>query len=137
MLFNPFSFRRLHAGDQFKITEFKIGIVKSNFIIAFCRILMPQAEISMHVSSHNESENRVTWEVDNIDGDSIWMTNLEPHLFNESGNFFGFVYWPITAKYLSAGDQMNVEAFKDGYYYFKITEMFSGDVLFESDLVKY
>ena len=137
ILLNPFSIRNLYWGDQIKITQFKIGIVASNFIIAFCRIFMPQAEISMQVSSHNESENLVIWEVDDINGDPIWMSNLVPSLFNESGDFFSFIYEPVIDKYLSVGDQIKVTAEEDGYYYFKITERVSGDILFESDLVKY
>jgi hypothetical protein len=104
---------------------------------------MPQADISMHILSQNDTENEVTWIVDGINGDKIWDKNIVCELYNESGKqsfdcrWFNFNETYRFGGYLSVGDQITIHSYTDGYYKVKFIETVSQDVLFESPLVKY
>ena len=133
----PFRHGRLYF-ERIRIKHF-IGIKTSKLIVGLCRIYMPKAEILMHVSSHNDSENQVFWQIDEINGDSIWWRNLDIDLFDESGESYLIAYGPVEGdEYLRVGEKIHVHCKEgDGYYYTRFTERVSGDVLFESGLVKY
>lgn len=122
----------IRHGKKIKISEGEIGIITDNFIFAFCRIFMTRAQISMDVVSHDEQGNKVTWEVTEITGDSIWENNMCVYL-----NCPEFMYRSSRGKYLTAGDQIEVTAPEDGIYYLSIVECISRDILFSSGPVEY
>jgi hypothetical protein len=134
----PFRRERLFYNEQIKLARFDNCIFIRNFVIGFCKIHMPEAEISMHVFSHDDVENEVIWEVDDITGDKIWKMNIDVRLYLESGaRHVGHQAGPFGSGYLGIGDQIKIQPHDDGYYSIKFVECVSKDVLFESPLIKY
>jgi hypothetical protein len=135
--FIPFSMGRVLQFQQIKI-QFKYGILRNDFVLGICRIYIPKSEISMHIVTHNDQENKVTWEIDEINGDPIWEFNIHPYLYSQSGEDHCRSWGPIIrSEYLSIGDQLDIKADRDGYFKLKITDWIFGDVLFEMDSVKF
>ncbi len=142
----PFMTHQLNYPEAITLVKFNncifipTYIIGLNYVIGFCKIYMPQADISMHILSQNDTQNEVTWIVDGINGDKIWKVNMVCELYNESGNqpfddWFNEPYrWHEN---LSIGDQITIHSYTDGYYKVKFIEPVSQDILFESPLVKY
>lgn len=139
-LYIPITKCRVLYKQQIKL-EFKFGILRDDFVIGFGRIYVPESEISMHIVSHDDLENHVVWEVDEIIGDPIWESNIGVRLYNTSGDEYRGKQWgPVLYEYLEVGDQIHVQLQKpeaDGYYKVQFCERIFGDVLFEMDNVKF
>jgi hypothetical protein len=129
----------LRMGEQIKLAQSNHCIFIKNFVIGFCKIYLPQSEISMHVLSQSDPENKVIWVVDAINGDEVWENNIDVSLYTDSGSIYhgSYQYGPVTEEYLNVGDQITIQPDADGYFSFRFKESISGDVLFESPLVKY
>ena len=138
--FIPISKCRVLYKQQIKI-QFKFGILRNDFVIGFSRIYVPESEISMHIVSHDDLENNVVWEVDEIIGDPIWESNIDVRLYNVSGDeYIGKQWGPLGCEYLDVGDQIYIKLNKpesDGYYKVQFCDMIFGNVLFEMDSVKF
>ena len=99
---------------------------------------MPESEISMHIFSQDDDENEVVWEVDDITGDKVWESNIDVELYTESNSkHHSFLVGPLRPEYLSIDDHIRIKPIDDGYYIVRFVESISGDVLFESPLMKY
>jgi len=129
----------LHQGQQIRLVQSNKCIFINNFIMGICKIYFPRSEISMHVSSQNEQENEIIWEIDEIIGDKIWESNIDVELYTESGEKYhnSYSYGPLGEEYLSIGNQISIKPTIDGYYSVKFIESISGDLLFKSPLLKY
>jgi hypothetical protein len=136
--YSLFNSNKLIKNQQIRLTQYDRCYFIEDFVIGFCKIYMPKAEISMHIVSHNEQENEIIWEVDEIIGDKIWERNMRPSVYTESGEKHGpFLYGPAHKEYLSVGDQIRVNTHVDGYFCLILKEAISRDILFESSLVKF
>jgi hypothetical protein len=135
--YSLFNSRKLIKNQQIRLTQYNKCYFIEDFVVGFCKIYMPKAEISMHIASHNEQENEIIWEVDEIIGDKIWERNMRPSVYTDSGDEFSFAYGPAHNEYLSVGDQIGVNTHIDGYFRLVIKEVVSRDILFESGLVKF
>ena len=134
----PFLWGELWGYQQIKI-QYKFGILRNDFILGFANIYIPEVTISMNIVSHNDSENKVTWEVDEIIGDPIWGGNIHVRLLNETGDGVSATYWESYAiKYLSVGDRLSIQPMDgDGLYRIVVSHAHFRDVLFESDYVEF
>ena len=136
----PFLWKELWLNKQIKI-QFKFGILRNDFIIGFSKIYVPKSELSMHIVSHNDSNDEVIWEVDEIIGDPIWENNINIRLFNMSGDrYHRFQYGPLVNEYLSVGDQIRIQLDKpvsDEYYKVQFIDGIFENVLFEMNSVKF
>jgi hypothetical protein len=137
LFLNPIELRDLNPGQQIITTDFTIGVITKKFIVGYCKIVVPHSKISMEVTAHNDTDNSVVWTVNQISGYTVWASNLNLELYNESGEHpSGWGYYYFTG-YLRVGDEIKIIVNEDGYYSLKVTECVSNDILFESDLVKY
>ncbi|KYK23746.1 hypothetical protein AYK24_07040 [Thermoplasmatales archaeon SG8-52-4] len=132
-----FNSKRLVQNQHVRLTNYNRCFFINDFVVGFCKIYMPKAEISMHIVSHNEQENEVIWEIDEIMGDKIWENNMRPSVYTESGEITSCLFGPTYNEYLSVGDQIRINTDEDGYFRIVIKEVVSNDVLFESTLVKF
>jgi hypothetical protein len=136
----PFRREHLHKYEQLRLAQFDNCIFIKNFVIGFCKIYMPESEISMRIFSQDDSENEVTWEVDDITGDKVWESNIDVELYLESGaRHRGYMYGPLGDEYLGIGDHIRIKLHDDddGYYVVRFVESVSKDILFESPLTKF
>jgi len=133
-----FNSKQLIQNQQVRLTQYNKCRFFDDYVFGFCKIYMPKAEISMHIKSHNDEENEIIWEIDEIIGDKIWEKNMRPSVYTESDKRFGpFTFGPTYNEYLSIGDEIKVNTHEDGYFRIVIKEFVSNDILFESSLVKF
>jgi hypothetical protein len=134
----PFLWDELWGFQQIKI-QYKFGILRNNFILGFAKICIPELKISMSIVDHNDTDNKVTWEVDEIIGASIWGGNIQVRLLNESGGGVSGTYWQSYAiKYLSVGDRLSIQPMDgDGLYRIVVSHAHFRNVLYESDYIEF
>ena len=66
----------MYGGPQIKISKQKIGIVTPKFICAICRLILISTELSMSISSRNDSANEIVWIVTAVEGDQLPKANF-------------------------------------------------------------
>jgi hypothetical protein len=93
----------------------------------------------MHIISQNDSENKVTWVVDSIEGGSVWGSNMIADLYDQSGLNWNvdYISGPYRNEYLNIGDQFSVTTATDGYFRIVLNDDVTGCVLYSSQLIKF
>lgn len=133
----PFRYHQLNYYEQIQLVNPKFCLFLKNFVISFSKIYLPKCTVSMHIISQNDSENTVTWVVDDIEGGSVWENNMIADLYDQSGQNWNYSYGPTKNEYLSVDDQFSVTTGTDGYYRIVINDDVTGNVLYSSPLIKF
>lgn len=135
----PFRSHQLNYDEQIQLVNPRFYLFLNNFVIGFNKIFLPKATISMHIIYQNDSENKVTWIVDSIEGDSIWESNMIADLYDQSGQNWDVDYGsgPYRNEYLSVGDQFFVTTTTDGYFRIVLNDDVTGNLLYGSPLIKF
>jgi hypothetical protein len=134
-----FRSHQLNYDEQIQLVNPKFCLFQKNFVIGFSKIYLPKCTVSMHIISQNDSENKVTWVVDSIEGGSVWESNMIADLYNQSGLNWDVDYGsgPYRNEYLSVGDQFFVTTAIDGYFRVVLNDDVTGRVLYSSPLIKF
>jgi hypothetical protein len=136
----PFRVGVLRTYEQVKLAEFdRCVFINNYFVVGRCKIYMPESEVLMHIESQYDQKNLTEWVIEGIVGDKVWSSNVDVRLYDESNErVFGDWSWgSVYGKYYDIGDRVSVCTGRDGYFYFKLIERVSGDLLYRSPLVKY